>query len=83
MAKGDSGGWASKSECGPEMPKDFGGDADHGAQRLASLIKNFSPTGSGGEFLGAEDYNVDRKNGEGVNTNVPDRDHGTFAKDSK
>lgn len=56
-----AGGWKSNSECGPELPQDFGGDADHGAARLVKVMEKL-PQYTKGEFLGPTDYNVDRKN---------------------
>lgn len=56
-----SGGWTSNSECGPELPQDFGGDSDHGAAKLAAKAQSH-PNYTHGTFLGEEDYGVDRKN---------------------
>lgn len=55
------GGYKSKTDTGPALPMPST-DADHGAQRLVKLIKNFPADGSEGTFLGEENYGVDRNN---------------------
>lgn len=69
-----AGGYTSKSETGPALPQDFGGDSDHGASKLAAKVQSH-PNCTHGMFLDDKaDYGVDRKN---VDQTVPAVDKGT------
>lgn len=71
------GGYRSKSETGPTITQGKGLNADHGAGKLASMVKNFPADGSPkhGTFLADDsDYSVDRKNGPQPSTATPTAD---------